>query len=217
MVFKYKDELKECKSKSKFSLVFDEWTSAANKRYLNATLLSKNDFWNLGLIRIRGSATSQNLLDLIKKHLEFFELSFEQDIACIVTDSCNVMKRIGSSISQVKQQLCMAHAIQLSVLQILYNLPKTASDMDDRDFDTGYTCSSDEEKDCEEDEIECGRIDFDDESYGCLDVRYFPLIQKVRSTIFLFCKSPKNNDVLQLVYNARKILQDERLHLESAH
>lgn len=45
-------EINKHKHKAKMSLVFDEWTSCASKRYLNMVLLGNDKFWNLGLARI---------------------------------------------------------------------------------------------------------------------------------------------------------------------
>ncbi|KAI2811135.1 hypothetical protein BLOT_002308 [Blomia tropicalis] len=64
------DEIKnDFKSVPFMSLGFDEWTSICNKKYLNLIVFGKNKFWNLGLIRIEGSANSTVILEHIKNRL----------------------------------------------------------------------------------------------------------------------------------------------------
>ena len=46
----------------KFSLTLDEWTSMQNRRYLNINIHGIGYFWNLGLVRIRGSFTAERCL-----------------------------------------------------------------------------------------------------------------------------------------------------------
>lgn len=50
----------------RFSIVFDEWTSIRNRRYLNVCLVSDSSCTNLGLVRCRGSMTAGRTVELVK-------------------------------------------------------------------------------------------------------------------------------------------------------
>lgn len=150
VVAKYKVDIEAAAQNSKLSIVFDEWTSLASKRYINIILLSSTNFWNLGLVPIKGSATADNCLDLVKKRLKYFGLSLEKDIVCIVTDGCSVMSSIGTKIGDVRQQLCIAHAIQLAIVDVLYvPINTSSSDLEDEEEE-----DSDDDTDSEESENE---------------------------------------------------------------
>lgn len=65
-------EIKEMKMQGKrFAITLDEWTSIANRRYLNINIHYNNNgsikFINCGLIRIIGSATAAAIFDLVWK------------------------------------------------------------------------------------------------------------------------------------------------------
>ena len=52
----------------KFNLTFDELTSNRNRRYMNLILHGKeSQFWNLGLIRMKGKMPAENCLELVEK------------------------------------------------------------------------------------------------------------------------------------------------------
>lgn len=143
----HKMEIAESKKFMKFAVVFDEWSSNNSKRYLNIALLGKEKFSNLGLIRICGSATSQNCLELVKSFLKTFDCGLDNEVVCIITDGCNVMKRIGDLIKPIKQQLCFAHAIQLAVLKSLLLLGRNCEE-EERFMESDYENESEE---CTED------------------------------------------------------------------
>lgn len=104
----------------KISITLDEWTSTANRRYMNINIHSvKGRFWNLGLVRILGSATSEACLLYIQTKLQKFGISFSSDVFCLSTDGAAVMKKLGR-ISEKQQQLCIAHGIHLAVLEVIY-------------------------------------------------------------------------------------------------
>ena len=70
-------------SSSKFSAILDEWTSNRQRRYLNVTVLcdgNRKDLWNFVLVPIRGSLTSQKLIELLKERLLDFNISLEADV-----------------------------------------------------------------------------------------------------------------------------------------
>lgn len=77
------DELKttlKSLSEKKFSIVFDEWTSNRNRRFLSLTLSSNKQMFNIGLVRVTGSCTASRLEGLITSKLEEFDLVINKDI-----------------------------------------------------------------------------------------------------------------------------------------
>lgn len=117
----YKGEIQEAKDKGdKFSLSFDERTSNSNKRYMNINVHSLDNFWNLGLLRIKVSMTAEVCVSLLQEKLAHFGLSLNSDIVAIVTDGPNVMLKVGETFNSWTSQLCFAHGIHLAVCDVLY-------------------------------------------------------------------------------------------------
>lgn len=89
-------------SGKKFSLTFDEWTSTANKRFMNINVHSRNlnlnKFWNLGLMRIHGSFTAKKCIEMLTERLNQYDISLTKDIVAIITDGPNVMLKVGKEI-----------------------------------------------------------------------------------------------------------------------
>ena len=54
---------------TRFSVIFDEWTSLSNKRYMGVILRSKTQKFNLGMGEINGAASSSNLLAILVRIL----------------------------------------------------------------------------------------------------------------------------------------------------
>lgn len=104
----------------KFCATFDEWTSNKNRRFMSIILHGQGTkFWNLGLVRITGSLTSENAVTLVASKLLEHHISLRDDIICIMTDGTSVMTKIGR-LSPTEQQLCLAHGTQLAVADVLY-------------------------------------------------------------------------------------------------
>ncbi|CAG5049039.1 unnamed protein product [Parnassius apollo] len=74
---------------------------------------------NLGLVRMDGSMPSETCIRLLKEKLSEFELSLDRDIVAIVTDGASVMLKVGRNL-RAYHQVCLAHGIQLAVLDVLY-------------------------------------------------------------------------------------------------
>lgn len=114
---------------ARFGLTFDEWTSINGTRFVGMVLHYQNSqIFNLGLFKVTGSANAVNILELVVNALKKFGVDFWKHIVCIMTDGCNTMKKIGKDVAPVIQQLCFAHALQLSILDVLYKeKPKSQS------------------------------------------------------------------------------------------
>ncbi|CAG4966535.1 unnamed protein product [Parnassius apollo] len=109
----------------KLSLSFDEWTSSRNARYMNINIhigvefTDGSRFKNLGLVRMDGSMPSETCIRHLKEKLSEFELSLDRNIVAIVTDGASVMLKVGRNL-RAYYQVCLAHGIQLAVLDVLY-------------------------------------------------------------------------------------------------
>ena len=98
----------------------DEYTSLQNKRFMNINLHTEDDHWNLGVFRIEGSMTSDRVVELVNEKLGTYSLNLDEHILCATTDGALVMVRYGKLVLP-EHQLCYAHAIHLSVIDVLYN------------------------------------------------------------------------------------------------
>ena len=65
-------------------MMFNEWTSTANKRYLNLIARHNNTETNLELIEVHDSASSHNLSSLIKQKL----LEFDRELKPVNFFTC---------------------------------------------------------------------------------------------------------------------------------
>lgn len=122
----------------KFSVSLDEWTSGANRRYMNVNLHTVGKFWNLGLARVRGSFTADACKLLLEARLSDFEVQLS-DVFAIATDGAATMKKFGK-LTKRNHVICMAHAIHLAVVSVLYKCTKPLADSIN-----GDTCEEDEE------------------------------------------------------------------------
>jgi hypothetical protein len=126
-----------------FSLTFDEWTSNRNRRYMNINVHGRNGkFWLLGLVRVEGSMPADECIKLVQGRLQQHGICLYQDIVCITTDGASVMAKVGKILSAKGplQQLCLAHGVQLSVLDVLYN---RTGNSESHDINTAETTMED--------------------------------------------------------------------------
>lgn len=187
---KIKNKLKEMKSQNeRFAITLDEWTSTRNRRYMNINIHNTNlkpaMYINLGLVRIKGSMLAQVGLELLRQHVMEFDLSLE-DIISLTTDGASVMVKMGKLFGGL-HQLCLAHGIQLAVFNVLYKTstatPVIYHDESDTD-DDGIVEDSDGFY------LEAPKI-------SKPEIMYKDAIDKVRSLVKSFKKSPMKNDLLQ--------------------
>lgn len=192
---KLKNQLKIMKSENKrFTITFDEWTSTRNRRYMNINIHNKDfdmaKYKNLGLVRIQGSMPAEVGTQLLQQRLSDFGLILEDDIIAFTTDGASVMVKMGRNFDG-HHQLCLAHGIQLAVLEVLYKTQKSPEPEVQEDVsNTG----AEEAEEIEEDEdafiVESTRVP---ES----DFLYKGTIKKLRDLIKSFKNSPLKNDLLQ--------------------
>ena len=108
-----KEEIKkDLADNKKYSILLDEWTSIANRRYMCVVLKGEKTH-NLGMCIINGSATAENLLEVLESKLDEFGLKLS-DCVGVTTDGASVMKKMQSK-TGIISQLCYNHAIHLCV------------------------------------------------------------------------------------------------------
>jgi len=78
-------------------------------------------FWNLGLcVRVNGTMPAEKCVNVVDAKLKIYNISLDYDVVAITTDGASVMKKVGKIIN-ADQQICLAHGIQLAILEVLYN------------------------------------------------------------------------------------------------
>ena len=102
---------------------------------------------SLGMVRIKGPMTAECCLDLIKKPLKDFELTLQEHIVGMVTDSASVMIKTGR-LSSIIHQICHSHGLHLAVCDVLYkkcrNIENT-NEAEAHEYDYDMFGSSDDE------------------------------------------------------------------------
>lgn len=170
----------------------------------SSTGVDDDTIWNLGLKRIKGSATAIRCKKTLISSLNDVGLDLQSNIACIVSDGAAVMTCLGKHCFPASQQLCYAHAIQLAVLDVLYSIKLDATfefaeenfvneDDDDRDDLESFLNSVTEEEEADERLQLEQEIEFDDQ----MDITLKSLLKKVRKIVRIFRKSPLENESLQ--------------------
>lgn len=113
------EELAVLKSKGvKFNITLDEWSSKRNRKYMNVTINSRNEIWNLGLCRLVGRMPAEKCKSVLNAKLAQFGLSLDDTVAA-GTDGASVMKKFGKLLGII-HQVCLAHGIHLAVVKCLY-------------------------------------------------------------------------------------------------
>jgi len=180
----------------KFSLTFDEWTSVRNRRYLNLNIHSADTYWNLGLCRIHGTMPAEKCIEIIDTKLNMFGISLKSDVVSITTDGGSVMQKVGRIIS-VDHQLCLAHGIQLAIIDVLYKTRRLQYETKIVEDNYESVENDDPVSDDDYDQL-CFQIgkDFCEEQIDLTFNEHIePLIVKVRRAVRIFRQSPTKNDM----------------------
>ena len=120
-----------CELGSTFAMCVDEWTSVANRRYMNVTLncskplSTKSRMLNLGVAAISGPADSACLSRTLQSKLAEFGLTL-RDVPSLTSDAASVLKamckRFTDADGRFAQLECMLHGLQLSILDVIADL-----------------------------------------------------------------------------------------------
>lgn len=209
------EELNLLKSSGiKFTITLDEWTSSQNVRYMNVNIhspkLKRKSFRNLGLAKLIGKGTADNCLNILKRKIAEYNLSLDDDIICLASDGASVMCALGRK-TNTFHQLCLAHGIQLAVIDVLYKKNKAipevsvipdpeSEDSDKTDTDTDET-NTDQGSD-NDDELDRAGFDVTIEYASTSTVSlalarsFKDVINKVRKAVIFFRPSPTRAETL---------------------
>jgi len=178
----------------KFSITLDEWVSARNRRFININVHGNNGICNnLGLVRATGSCTSAVVLEIVTKHLELFNLSFQNDIVCTTNDGASVMVKYGRDCPS-ESQLCLCHGLHLAVVETFYKKKVFESN----DIDIIEEEEGDEDDDDFQDNEFLDHDDVNEEEFADdEDVDIQKNLQNVRILIKFLKKSSVRNSILQ--------------------
>ena len=163
-------------------------------------------FWNLGLLRINGGLPAEKCVLLLSEKLNQYGLSLEKNIVCLTNNGAAIMQKVGKLIPAA-QQLCLAHAIQLAVVDVLYKKETT----EERTFCSNESIDFNSYLHAEEHEnygafenisntYEEGLVmeyDIQEQDTEITHSKIGPLIQKVRKIAQIFKRSPLKNELLQ--------------------
>ena len=184
-----KEELDEIKlNNGRFSITFDESTSARSRRYMNINCHFQGGFHSLGLLRIHGSVDTKKAVRLVEDRLNCFGLDMNTDIVSMITDGASLMVKFGKETSPL-HVICYAHAIHLAICDVLYKRQPSAAFSDDLYYDSGSA-----EEEGRDDEKQAEEVD----RAPTLSANIQFIVEKVRKIVKIFRRSPvKNDDALQ--------------------
>jgi hypothetical protein len=200
------------KSGLKCSITMDEWTSTAKRRYINVNIHSEainttKHFYNIGLIRIRGSATASTCSQLLNDRLQEYKLNLD-DIVGLSTDGASVMVKMGRNLP-LYHQLCYAHGLQLAILDVMYKNQPNVPENDSEDEHNSESEISDLDTDGEDDES--FNLEQPRRRVPISNADNKVLVEKVRRVCKIFRNSPTKND--QALQKYVKQTFDKELHL----
>ena len=147
---------------------------------------------------------------MLQSKLQKFGLDLCGDIVAICTDGASVMCKVGKLI-KAEQQLCYAHGIQLAVIDVLYKKrsSSTRSGGNDDVVDTTgcgtemesnkSTDDNDQEEECEG-ELQIEMDDIDELEIIELSEQYQQAVEKVRTLVKIFRRSPTKDDAVLQKY-----------------
>ncbi|KAG5672146.1 hypothetical protein PVAND_002299 [Polypedilum vanderplanki] len=187
----------------KFSGTIDEWTSGANRRYVNINIhfvnQSQTNHINLGLFRMEGSWPAQKLNENFERFLNTFSIDAKNDIIGVTGDGASVMVKFGD-LSNFFYQKCYNHAIHLSVCDIIFKENSEFNQVFRKAIIEDSNENIDDESEFEdESKNENEEDDLNDDSDADLFNSHMNIITKMRAVVKMFRRSPLKNDILQRI------------------
>ena len=123
-----------------------EWTSSQNRRCINVNLHDHGGLhYNLGLIRVTGSAPAQVIDDLVRERLCDFGIYTDQLVG-ITSDGASVMIAYGR-LTECEHVVCYAHRLHLAVQDMFYTSTTTSENdlSQNTEFESDGECNSSDE------------------------------------------------------------------------
>ena len=112
----------------RYSVIFDEWTSRNNARYVGVILKSSDEIHRLGVIEIFEKATADNILELVKLKLDLVGLGLDKIVA-FITDGASTMRCIHKKVP-CEEVICILHGIHIAIKEALFK----QNDLEDCDY-----------------------------------------------------------------------------------
>ena len=110
----------------KFSLLIDEWTDISSQRYLNITLHNGIKAFQYCLAPIgHGSCDSNRLREIVLDKLREVGIDAVKDVVASTHDGASTMRKYGS-LMPFEQQLCLNHALNLAIVDVLYKVTRVS-------------------------------------------------------------------------------------------
>lgn len=173
--------------KELISLTTDEWTSPANKRYLNVNVhFADGSYYNLGLTRIHGSFPAEKMVQAIEQVTKSFGIE-TGSISAITSDGASVMVKFGRLVPYF-HQLCYNHGLHLAVQDVFSQIEFDASKFVDND-EHSLSESEDEDSDTSEDQSDCSD---EEKSYSTGTLNIIVVFEANKLTIFQIVTTQKD-------------------------
>ena len=183
------------KKGAKFSLSVDEYTSSRNRRYFGINLHENINRKTIktGLVRILGSCSALDMIEIVKNHVKDFGLSFDHDIVGSTLDGASVNKKFIRHVKSIGQ-LCLNHGIHLGVCDTLY--PKKARE--EPEFDDSLLGLLDSDEVAEDDDFDdIADVDFIEDTDAEEEIDYNEILKNARKLIKFIKTSSVKNQVFQ--------------------
>jgi hypothetical protein len=213
----------------RLSLSLDEWSSTANKRYVNVTVRATEPLSNgsnvcsLGLFRISGSATAEKCLEVMELGLKPFGIVLKKHVVSLSTDGAAAMIKLGRLSGVPIAQQCMAHAIHNAVCEVLYKSTPAPQELGAQpaagstEPEQGFVPNADEDDEDENDggfSVCCGPSEEKEMCEIQLETSVNAYIQKVRRIAKKFRSSPTANELHLQKYVKQDIGKELQLVLD---
>lgn len=140
------------------------------------------------------------ILELVSMRLNDFGIQMDTGLVALTTDGAPAMKKLGR-ISHLEQQLCLAHGIQLAVIDTLYERPCKGR-LFDADEDDEDLLSSDEGESGAEDDDDALEVESQLLSNDFASGQMKDAINAVRKLTKIFTPGNKNDKLQEYVRQA---------------
>lgn len=116
----------------KFSMTIDEFTTLRGRRYFGVNLHDKTESttYKTGLIRIFGSCSAIDMVEIMNRHMSLFGISMKKDLVASTQDGASVNKKYIRNIDAIGQ-FCLNHGLHLGVCDTLYKKKSGTEDLRD--------------------------------------------------------------------------------------
>jgi len=169
----------------KFSMTVDEYTTIRGRRFFGVNIQSSDDKTTIktGLVRILGSCSAYDMIEVMKQHLSEFGINMDKDIVGSTQDGAAVNKKYIQLVEFIGR-FCLNHGLHLGVCDTLYK--KKDDDCETLNLDSDDIEESDDFEDL---------IGFVDDGGIEVAVDYHELLKNSRKLVKFIKNSTVRNNV----------------------